>query len=117
MLGRSLCFTVPPLKRPDTGPAAPVDVSEENIEKLLAKLPPKPSRPVDQYNTVEINRAFDEMTIPDNSLPLLDGPHVQPLAGATQEESVACTVDTRGEYDVVGEQNTLPVDQLERLSR
>jgi hypothetical protein len=117
MSGGSLRFTVPPLKRPATGPAAPVDISEENIEKLLAKLPPKTSKPVDQYNTFEINRAFDEMTIPDNSLPSLDGPHVQPVARAMWEESVACTVDTRGEYDGVGEQNTLPVDQLEGSSR
>lgn len=117
MLGGSLCFTVPPLKRPATGPAAPVDISEENIEKFLAKLPPKTSKPVDQYNTLEINRAFDEMTIPDNSLPSLDGLHVQPVGGAAQEESAAHTVDTRGEYDGLGEQNTLPVDQLERLSR
>jgi hypothetical protein len=112
-----LCFTVPPLKRPATGPAAPVDISEENIEKSLAKLPPKTSKPVDQYNTFEINRAFDEMTIPDNSLPALDGLHVQPVGGAAPEESAAHTVDTRGEYDGLGEQNTLPVDQLERLSR
>jgi hypothetical protein len=117
MLGRSLCFTVPPLKRPATGPAAPVDVSEENFEKLLAKLPPRTSKPVDQYNTFEINRAFDEMTIPDNSMPSLDGLHVQRQCEVTQEESVAPTVDTRGEYDGLGEQNTLPVDQLERLSR
>jgi interleukin-1 receptor-associated kinase 4 len=107
---------VPPLKRPATGPAAPVDISEENIEKFLAKLPPKTSKPVDQYNTFEINRAFDEMTIPDDSLPSLDGLHVQPVGGAAQE-SAACTADTRGEYDGLGEQNTLPVDQLERLSR
>jgi hypothetical protein len=116
-LGGSVCFTVPPLKRPATGPAASVDISEENIEKLLAKLPPKTSTRVDQNNTFEINRAFDEMTIPDSSLPSLDGLRVQPAGGATQEESVACIVDTRGEYDGLGEQNTLPVDQLERLSR
>jgi hypothetical protein len=116
-LGGSVCFTVPPLKRPATGPAAPVDISEENIEKLLAKVPPKTSKPVDQYNTSEINRAFDEMTIPDNSLPSLDGLGVQPVGGAMQEESVAGTVDTGGEYDGLEEQSTLPVDQLERLSR
>lgn len=116
MLGGSLCVTVPPLKRPATGPAAPVDISEENIEKFLAKLPPKTSRPVDQYNTFEINRAFDEMSIPHNSLPSLDGLHVQPAGGAAQE-SAARAVDTGGEYDGLGEQNTLPVDQLERLSR
>jgi hypothetical protein len=113
MLGGSLRFTVPPLKRPATGPAAPVDVSEENIEKFLVKLPPKTLKRVDQCNTLEINRAFDEMTIPDNSLPSLD---VQPV-GVAAQESAARTVDTRGEYDGLGEQNTLPVDQLERLSR
>jgi len=112
-----LCFTVPPLERPASGPSAPVDISEENIKKFLAKLPPKTSKPADQYNTFEINRAFYEMTIPDNSLPSLDGLHVQPVGGAAQEESAARTVDTRGEYDGLGEQNTLPVDQLERWSR
>jgi len=56
------------------------------------------------------------MTIPDNSLPSLDRLHVQPVGGAAQE-SATRTVDTRGEYDGLGEQNTLPVDQLERLSR
>jgi hypothetical protein len=94
-----------------------VDVSEENIEKLLAKLPPKTSKPVDQYNTFEINRTFDEMTISDNSLPSLSGPHVEPLGGAMQGESVTCPVDTRGEDDGLGEQDTLPVDHLERSSR
>jgi hypothetical protein len=57
------------------------------------------------------------MTVRDNSLPLLDGLHVQPVGGAVQEECAARTADTRGEYDGLGEQNTLPVDQLERLSR
>ena len=117
MFGGSVCFTVPPLKRPATGPAALVDISAENIEKFLAKLPPKTSKPVDQYNTLEINRAFDEMTIPDNSLPSLDGLRVQPVGRVAQEESASRAVDTRGECDGLGEQNTLPVDQLERLSR
>lgn len=99
-----------------TGPAAPVDVSEKTIEKRLANLPPKTSEPGNQYNTVEIDRAFDEMTVADGSLPSLDGPRVQTVGEVRQEEqSVVRGVAPRGESDGLGKQKTLPVDQLETL--
>ncbi|PNF26888.1 Interleukin-1 receptor-associated kinase 4 [Cryptotermes secundus] len=107
---------VPPLERPVTGPAAPVDVSEKTIEKRLANLPLKTSEPGNQYNTVEIDRAFDEMTEADGSLPSLDGPRIQAVGEVMQEEqSVFCGVTPRGESDGLGKQKTLPVDQLETL--
>jgi hypothetical protein len=90
-------------------------VSEETIEKRLGNLPAKTSEPGNQYNTVEINRAFDEMTVADGSLPSLDGPRVQTVGEVRQEQSVVCGVATRGESDGMGKQKTLPVDQLETL--
>jgi hypothetical protein len=99
-----------------TGPAAPVDVSEKTIEKRLANLPPKTSEPGNQYNTVEIDRAFNEMTVVDGNLPSHDGPHVQTVGEVRQEEqSVVAGVAARGESDGLGKQKTLPVDQLETL--
>jgi hypothetical protein len=90
-------------------------VSEGTIGKRLAELPPKTLEPGNQYNTVEINRAFDEMTIVEGSLPSLNRPHEPSIGEATQEQSVVCDVATGGEFDRLGEQNTLPVDQLETL--
>lgn len=98
-----------------TGPAAPVDVSEETIEKHLVNLPPKTSEPGNQHNTVEINRAFDEMSVADGSVPSLDRPRIQTAGEARQEQSVVCGVATGGESDGMGKQKTLPVDQLETL--
>ncbi|XP_069674519.1 interleukin-1 receptor-associated kinase 4-like [Periplaneta americana] len=95
---------VPDLERPASGPAAPVDVSEEAIEKLVAKLPVEVK--INQYDTDEINRAFDEMTVPDTSLPSLDGPHVVPRESVTVPESIGPT-----------EQETLPLDQLDEPVR
>jgi hypothetical protein len=126
-----LCFTVPPLERPTTGPAAPVDVSEESMEKKhVAKLPPGTLQTVNhscQYNTAEINRAFDEMTIPDDSLPSLDGPRTQTVGEVMQEGSLVPDVEgngvaTRRSFrtsgsDELREQETLPMDQLERSVR
>jgi hypothetical protein len=99
-------------------------------KKLVAKLPPASSEPgknSTQYNTVEINRAFDEMTIPDNSLPSLDGPHTQMEGEVLQEGCLVPHVEGNGvavrgssripESDELAEQETLPMDQLERSSR
>ncbi|XP_021924264.1 probable LRR receptor-like serine/threonine-protein kinase At1g51810 isoform X3 [Zootermopsis nevadensis] len=121
---------VPPLERPTTGPAALIDVSEESMEKKLSKLPPgslELRNHCCQYNTFEINRAFDEMTIPDNSLPSLDGQHMQTLGEVMQEGSVVPYVEGNSvaitrrfkipESDEQLEQETLPVDLLERSSR
>jgi hypothetical protein len=53
------------------------------------------------------------MTIADGSLPSLDGPCVQTVGEAMREQAVVHGVAMRGESDGLGEQRTLPVDQLE----
>jgi hypothetical protein len=104
----ALYLTVPPLERPMTGPAAPVDVSGETIEKHLVELRPQTPEPGSRHSTVDINRALDEMAVADGSV------WVQLVGGVVQQQqAVVRNVAVTGESGGLEEQKTLPVDQLE----
>lgn len=111
----------PPLERPDVGPSAPIDVSYETLEKLVVKLPEKKLNgyfvPVD---TDEINRIIDEITISDGSLPSVAELNRQIVidrqeAGSSdQQQNVSREFSRTIASRALGEQETIPVDHLER---